>query len=65
MTDFDRLFSGAKIFEGVTVEDVLEDVFLGNRRVGGIKTAEGQVVHADYVVNCAGMWARQLGEFTI
>ncbi len=54
---------GAQLFENVAVDSVLETSFLGNRRVSGVRTAEGQVVTADYVVNCAGMWARQLGEF--
>ena len=30
-------------------------------RVTGVRTAQGDI-EAEYVVNCAGMWARQLGE---
>ena len=32
-----------------------------NGRVTGVRTALGDI-EAEYVVNCAGMWARQLGE---
>ncbi len=47
---------GAKIFEQVPVTDVLQ------RRgvVTGVSTPYGDI-EAEYVVNCAGMWARQLG----
>jgi glycine cleavage system aminomethyltransferase T/glycine/D-amino acid oxidase-like deaminating enzyme len=47
---------GATILEGVTVTGVLK------RRgtVTGVRTAHGDI-EAEYVVNCAGMWARQLG----
>lgn len=47
---------GATIVEGVTVTGV-------TRRRGavtGVTTSHGEV-EAEYVVNCAGMWARQLG----
>ncbi len=48
---------GVRIVEGVAVTD-----FLGNGgAVSGVRTAYGDV-EAEYVVNCAGMWARQLGE---
>jgi heterotetrameric sarcosine oxidase gamma subunit len=48
---------GARIIEGTVVTGVL------TRRgaVTGVRTARGDV-EAEYVVNCAGMWARQLGE---
>jgi heterotetrameric sarcosine oxidase gamma subunit len=48
---------GATILEGVTVTGVT------TRRgaVTGVTTSRGEV-EAEYVVNCAGMWARQLGE---
>jgi heterotetrameric sarcosine oxidase gamma subunit len=48
---------GATILEGVSVTDVLK------RRgvVSGVRTAHGDI-EAEVVVNCAGMWARQLGE---
>jgi glycine cleavage system aminomethyltransferase T/glycine/D-amino acid oxidase-like deaminating enzyme len=48
---------GARIIEGVPVTGVL------TRRgaVTGVRTAHGDI-EAEVVVNCAGMWARQLGE---
>ncbi|MBM3529507.1 MAG: FAD-dependent oxidoreductase [Alphaproteobacteria bacterium] len=49
--------AGAKIVEGVAVTGVLQR----NDRVTGVRTALGDV-QAEYVVNCAGMWARQFGE---
>jgi len=48
---------GATILEGVAVTDVLERGGV----VTGVRTAQGDI-EAEYVVNCAGMWARQLGE---
>ncbi len=48
---------GVQIVEGVPVTG-----FLRHRdRVTGVRTAHGEI-EAEYVVNCAGMWARQLGE---
>ena len=47
---------GVKILENVAVEAVLQK----NGRATGVKTEFGDI-QADYVVNCAGMWARQLG----
>ncbi len=48
---------GVSIVEGVTVDQVLTS----GRRVTGVSTSEGDI-ECEYVVNCAGMWARQLGE---
>lgn len=48
---------GVRILEGVSVEDVLTD----RGAVTGVRTATGETVEAEYVVNCAGMWARELG----
>ena len=48
---------GATIIEGVAVTDVLRR----NGAVTGVRTDHGEI-EAEYVVNCAGMWARQLGE---
>ncbi len=48
---------GAKIIEGVPVTGFLRR----NGAVAGVRTAQGDI-EAEYVVNCAGMWARQLGE---
>jgi 4-methylaminobutanoate oxidase (formaldehyde-forming) len=47
---------GAKIIEGVPVTGVLKKRGV----VTGVRTAYGDI-EAEYVVNCAGMWARQLG----
>ncbi|EED35656.1 sarcosine dehydrogenase [Luminiphilus syltensis NOR5-1B] len=47
---------GAKIFENTCVGDVL----LENGRVVGVKVA-GNKITADVVVNCTGMWAREVG----
>jgi glycine cleavage system aminomethyltransferase T/glycine/D-amino acid oxidase-like deaminating enzyme len=49
--------AGARIIEGVPVTGVLQR----KGRVTGIRTGLGDIA-AEYVVNCAGMWARQLGE---
>ncbi|HSO38175.1 MAG TPA: FAD-dependent oxidoreductase [Labilithrix sp.] len=47
---------GVKIFEGVAATG-----FTSKRGVvTGVETAHG-TIEAEYVVNCAGMWARQLG----
>jgi 4-methylaminobutanoate oxidase (formaldehyde-forming) len=47
---------GAKILEGVPVTGVLKKRGV----VTGVRTEYGDI-EAEYVVNCAGMWARQLG----
>lgn len=47
---------GATIIEGVAVTGVLRS----RGRVTGVRTNAGDV-EAEVVVNCAGMWARQLG----
>src|SRR4051794_2675800 len=48
---------GVTIVEGVPVTGVLRR----NGTVTGVRTEHGDI-EAEYVVNCAGMWARQLGE---
>ena len=48
---------GVKIFEGVEVTGVLQ----AQGQVRGVQTQSG-VVGCDMVVNCAGQWARQLGQ---
>ena len=48
---------GARICEGVAVTGILQQA----GRVTGVQTAQGDI-EAEYVVNCAGMWARQVGE---
>src|SRR3984893_4618546 len=47
---------GVRIFEETAVTAILRR----NGRVTGVATAEGEV-RADVVVNCAGMWAREVG----
>ncbi|HEY2948104.1 MAG TPA: FAD-dependent oxidoreductase [Micromonosporaceae bacterium] len=48
---------GVRILEGVPVTGVLK----AGGTVTGVRTPYGDI-EAEYVVNCAGMWARQLGE---
>ncbi|MFO0632359.1 MAG: FAD-dependent oxidoreductase [Nannocystaceae bacterium] len=48
---------GATLLEGVAVQRVLHR----RGRVTGVRTEQGDI-EAEFVVNCAGMWARQLGE---
>ncbi|MCP5089127.1 MAG: FAD-dependent oxidoreductase, partial [Rhodobacteraceae bacterium] len=48
---------GATISENVRVEEVLAE----GGKVTGVRTDQG-VIAADFVVNCAGMWARELGQ---
>ncbi|MBU6315412.1 MAG: FAD-binding oxidoreductase, partial [Acidobacteria bacterium] len=52
---------GATIVQGVTVTDVITSGSGPARRVTGVATDHG-TIECDVVVNCAGMWARQLGE---
>ena len=51
-----------EFFENVSVSKILSD----NRtsKVTGVETEDGKQIKAEYVVNCAGMWARQLGELS-
>jgi 4-methylaminobutanoate oxidase (formaldehyde-forming) len=49
--------AGARLLEGVPVLDVLHE----RGRVKGVRTALGEVA-CEVVVNCAGMWARELGQ---
>ncbi|MDM8537531.1 FAD-dependent oxidoreductase [Desulfobacterales bacterium HSG17] len=48
---------GVQIFEGVSSSGVIKK----NGVVTGVKTTAGDI-KADVVVNCAGMWARQIGD---
>ena len=48
---------GATILEGVAATGILKK----NGAVAGVRTNYGDI-EAEYVVNCAGMWARQFGE---
>jgi len=47
---------GVAIFEGVKVTGILT----GRGRVTGVRTQDGDIA-ADTVVNCAGMWGREVG----
>ncbi len=47
---------GVKIVENVAVTGITEN----RGTVTGVETTEG-AIEAEYVVNCTGMWARQLG----
>ncbi len=49
--------AGARIVEGVPVIGILQK----NGRASGVRTPHGEIA-AEYVVNCTGMWARQLGQ---
>ena len=51
---------GAKVIEGVKVTDVLTK----DGRVTGVAWRQGEesgTIESDVVINCAGMWARQVG----
>jgi glycine cleavage system aminomethyltransferase T/glycine/D-amino acid oxidase-like deaminating enzyme len=48
---------GVRVLEGVAVTDVLT----AGGAVRGVR-ADGRTIECEYVVNCAGMWARELGE---
>ncbi|MEM7226563.1 MAG: FAD-dependent oxidoreductase [Pseudomonadota bacterium] len=47
---------GAQIFEGTKVTGILSD----GKRVTGVTTTDGDI-KAEFVVNCAGMWGREVG----
>ncbi len=49
--------AGARIIEEMPVTGILQK----KGRVTGVRTASGDI-QAEFVVNCAGMWARQMGE---
>jgi 4-methylaminobutanoate oxidase (formaldehyde-forming) len=48
---------GVQIIQGVAVTGIVKK----NGAVAGVKTRHGDI-QAEIVVNCAGMWARQLGD---
>jgi glycine cleavage system aminomethyltransferase T/glycine/D-amino acid oxidase-like deaminating enzyme len=48
---------GVRIFEGVPATELI----VKDKAVAGVRTPYGDI-EADVVVNCAGMWARQIGE---
>ena len=47
---------GANVIEGVKVTDIIRE---GGRAVG-VET-EGGTIRSEFVVNCGGMWAREIG----
>jgi glycine cleavage system aminomethyltransferase T/glycine/D-amino acid oxidase-like deaminating enzyme len=47
---------GVRIFENTRVTGIRQS----ERRVTGVDTAQG-AISAEYVVNCAGLWAREVG----
>src|SRR5262245_2505174 len=49
--------AGARLIAGVPVTCILQQ----NGRATGVRTSRGDIA-AEYVVNCTGMWARQLGQ---
>eukprot|EP00941_MAST-03F_sp_MAST-3F-sp1_P006407 g6407.t1 len=49
---------GARIFENVSVNGFTRNA----GKVTGVKTECGHTIETEYVVNCCGMWARQMGE---
>jgi 4-methylaminobutanoate oxidase (formaldehyde-forming) len=48
---------GVQIFEETAVTGIRKE----GRRVTGVTTDKGEI-RAEYVVNCAGMWGREIGE---
>ena len=48
---------GAEIIQGVKVTDIITE----NGTAVGVETDSG-TIRADFVVNCGGMWAREIGE---
>ena len=48
---------GAKIIEGIKVTAINQK----DRVVSGVSTSQGEI-KAEYVVNCGGMWAREIGQ---
>lgn len=55
---------GVQIHQGVSAVGVTKSLDQGSilPQVTGVQLDNGQIIQADTVVNCAGMWARQLGE---
>jgi glycine cleavage system aminomethyltransferase T/glycine/D-amino acid oxidase-like deaminating enzyme len=49
---------GVAIVEGVRVADVLVE----DGTITGVRSETGEIIECEYVVNCTGMWARELGE---
>ncbi|MBF0276672.1 MAG: GcvT family protein [SAR324 cluster bacterium] len=50
---------GVKVIEGTSATGVIKK----NAAISGVTTTKG-TIKTEYVVNCAGMWARQFGELS-
>lgn len=56
------LAKGARMHGATILEKVkVEEVHVEGGKVRGVRTDQGTIT-ADYVVNCGGMWARELGQ---
>eukprot|EP00961_Rhodomonas_salina_P288586 3900012-Rhodomonas_salina.1 len=55
---------GATVLESCPVSRIITEPTLcpGQRRAAGVELEDGRRIRARTVVNCAGMWARQLAE---
>ncbi|MBN8611769.1 MAG: GcvT family protein [Deltaproteobacteria bacterium] len=51
---------GARVIEDTPVLEVLTEGSKARRKVRGVRTPHGDIA-CDVIVNCTGMWARQLG----
>ena len=55
---YEELLRGASIFENVRVTAIHQE----DGRVTGVATDQGDI-QAEYVVNCAGIWGRDVGNW--
>ena len=53
---------GVRVVEGVRVDGVLRRAVAASGSTGGRRTDATGDIECEYVVNCTGMWARELGE---
>ena len=55
---------GVRILEDTRIDQIHTDYSLDhiNKKVTGVTLENGHKIKAQYVVNCAGMWARQIGQ---
>ena len=56
---------GAKFYENVRVQEILtkpSSTSIDDHIATGVLLENGHMIKAEYVVNCAGMWARQLAQ---
>ena len=52
--------ANARAQGAVYIEDEVTELVVGNRQIGGVKTASGATHASAVVVNCAGAWCTQL-----